>query len=224
MKQLFLQLFFSAIIINSIFATNPTYCIEDTMQDIVNRNNVQKKSITIGIPLTHFAPKKNINGLDYKVKFISPGVEAQFNFPLSNSTNFITGLSYQYNKITYWENSPDIRTITNELSIPLLISLDLFKSTTSDMELTFGFYLGQYFTISNNLVIFGHDKKNYAKLFSTDDFIGDIYIAMGKKSIFKKIPIGFDLFFRYRLKEHQIVNSDVSRSFYGIKLKYEFNL
>ncbi|GEM_PF-2619227 len=61
-------------------------------------------------------------------------------------------------------------------------------------------------------------------MFSMDDFIGDIYIAMGEKTISKKIPIGFNFFFRYRLKKHEIVNHEVMRSFYGIKLKYELNI
>ena len=204
---------------------NPTFCLKDTAQNSTHKNPVHnKKSLTIGIPLTHFSLKNYHNGLDYNIRFISPGIEALFQYSLNNSINFSTGISYQYNKITYGEHSSDIKTITNEISIPFLISLKLLQSTIPDMELSAGFYLGQYVTISNNIYLFGHNKKNYATLFSADDFIGDIYVAIGKDLFFKKIPIGLDLFFRYRLKKHQIVNHEVSQSFYGIKLKYKLYL
>lgn len=224
MKQYICQFILIIVTINSVFAINSTFCLEETVQNSNHQYPIQRKSITLGIPLTHFSPKSNNNGLEYNMKVINPGVEALLNYSLSNSTSFTTGLSYQYNKITYWEHSFDIKTITNEISIPLLISLKLFQSTVSDMELFAGFYLGQYVSIINHTNIFEENKKNYAKLFSVDDFIGDIYVAIGKKLILKKIPIGVDLFFRYRLKEHHLVNSEVSRSFYGIKLKYGFNL
>jgi hypothetical protein len=168
--------------------------------------------------LTHFSPTNHNNGSDNKIRFISPGIEALFNYSLNNSIYFSTGLNYQYTKIYYGEYSSDIKTTTNELSIPFLISLKLLQSTVPDLELSTGFYLGQYVHISNNLVLFENYKKNYAKLFSADDFIGDAYLAIGKKSLFKKIPLGYGLFFRYRLKKHEIVNHEVSRSLYGIKL------
>jgi hypothetical protein len=203
---------------------NPTFCLKNTAQNSTHKDTVPRKSLIIGIPLTHFSPKNYHNELDYNIRFISPGIEALFQYSLNNSINFSTGLSYQYNKITYGEHSSDIKTITNEISIPFLISLKLLQSTIPDMELAAGFYLGQFVTISNNIYLFGHNKKNYATLFSADDFIADIYVAIGKELFLKKIPIGFDLFFRYRLKKHQIVNHEVSQSFYGIKLKYALNL
>jgi hypothetical protein len=224
MKQLFLQISFTVIIINSVFAINPKFYLEGTVRDSTHQNPFQRKSVTIGILLTHFSSNRNNNGSDYNIQFINPGAEALFHYSINKSICLNTGLSYQYNKITYWEHSPDIKSITNEISIPLLISLYLFQSTVSDMELTAGFYLGQYVSITNNTPLFENYKKNYAKLFSSDDFIGDIYASIGKNSILKKFPIGFDLFFRYRLKEHQSVNHYVSRSFYGIKLNYGFNL
>jgi hypothetical protein len=203
---------------------NPTFCLKDTTQNSTHKDPVHKKSLTIGIPLTHFSLKNNHNGLDNNIRFINPGIEALFHYPLNNSVNFITGLCYQYNKVTHGEISYNIKTTTNELTIPFLISLKLLKSRIPNMELSAGLYFGQYVTIANNIYLFEHNKKNYAKLFSVDDIIGDIYIAIGKESFFQEIPIGYDLFFRYRLRKHQIVNHEVSQSFYGIKLKYKLYL
>lgn len=224
MKQPFLQLLFTIIIINSAFAINPTFYLEGTVRDSTHQNHIQRKSVTIGVLLTHFSPNSKNNDSDYDIRFINPGAEALFHYSLSNSTSLTTGLSYQHIKITHGQNSSDIKTVTNEISIPLFMSVKLFQPTIFNMELSSGFYFGQYVKISNNIDLFENDEKNYAKLFSVDDFIGDVYVGIGKKSILKKIPIGLDLFFRYRLKEHQSVNHYVSRPFYGIKLKYGFSL
>lgn len=224
MKLLICQLFFTILVINSVFAINPTFYMEDTVRNSDHQYPVQRKSITIGIPLTHFSPKSNNNGLEYYTGTINLGFEALFNYSISNTASLSTGLNYQYNKITYRYHDPSLKTITNEITIPLLITFNLFQNKMAAIQLSSGFYLGQYISIIQHKREPRSYKKSYAELFSADDFIGDIYFAIGKNTIHKKIPIGVDLFFRYRLKERTFVNFYVDRAFYGIKLKYEFNL
>jgi len=223
MKLPALLFLFSVLLTNSVFAS-PTSRLEDTIPNGSHQNLVQKKSITLGILSTHFFHKNDNSGIESNIQFLNPGVEALFHYPLNDIASLAIGLSYQYSKIIYGERSLGLKTMMNEVSIPLLLSIKPFRSTIPDMELAGGFYFGQYVSIRNSFQVFEGGKKNYAELFSKDDFIGDVYAAIGKKSIIKKIPIGFDLFFRYRLKEHQVINRTVSRPFFGIKLKYRFNL
>jgi len=215
----------TTFVINSVNALNSSLCLGDTiLKNSSHQNIVHKKSVTIGILLTHFSHKSDNSGIESNIEFINPGIEALFHYSINDNTSLATGLSYQYSKIIYGENSLDLNTKVREISIPLLLSIKPLRSTISDMELSGGFYLGQYVSISNSFQIYGYNRGNYAKLFSMDDFIGDIYVGISKESIIKKIPIGFNLFFRFRIKEQQLVNSKVSRPFYGLKFMYEFNL
>lgn len=224
MKKIICRLAFILIAINLVFATESTIHARDTIPNSSHQNIVQKKSITVGAIFTHFSPTNNDNGLEYSTELITPGIEAKFCYAISNTVSLSTGINYQYNKITYRYDDPSIKTITNEIAIPLLINLNLFQNKTSGLQLSSGFYLGQYLSIIDYNRVSWNDKTNYAKLFSTDDFIADIYFAIGKNKIHKKVPFGVDLFFRYRLKEHSFVNFYVNRAFYGIKIKYAFNL
>jgi hypothetical protein len=224
MKIFICQLVFTILLINSVNAINSKFCLGDTILNSSHQNLVHKKSITTGILLTHFSHKSDNSGIESNIEFINPGIETLFHYYFNDIASFAIGLSYQSSKIIYGENSLDFNTKVQEISIPLLLTIKPLRTTASDMELSGGFYFGQYVAISNSFRIYGNDENNYAKLFSMDDFIGDIYLAIGKRLIIKKIPIGFDLFFRYRLKEHQLVNSKVSRPFYGVKFTYAFNL
>ena len=224
MRLFFSQLAIIFLFINPVLASELTSFGNDTIPNHSNKNIIQIESITAGILFSHFSPKNYSNGIENNTAFINPGIEILFHFPLYKTISFASGLNYQHCKIMHGQKSLDIKTVTDEITIPLLITLNPFPHTSQDIELTAGFYLGQYVRISNNVTFFENNDDNYAELFSSDDLIGDILIGMGKKSIIKTIPIGLDLFFRYRLKQHLSVNHEVYRSFYGIKLKYEFNL
>jgi hypothetical protein len=162
--------------------------------------------------------------LEYSTDFITPGMEIEFCYALNNSCSLSTGLNYQYNKITYRFDDPSIKALTNEITIPLLISLNLFQNKTAGIQISTGAYIGQYFSIIQHKREPRRYTKSYAKLFSIDEFIGDIYFSIGKNKFHEKIPVGVDLFFRYRLKEHSFVNFYVDRAIYGMKIKYVFNL
>ena len=224
MKTIIYQLILTLLATSSANALNPRSWEKNTKLNESHQSLAQKRSITIGILSTHFFYKNDNSGIESNIESMNPGAEALFHYSLNNITSLATGLSYQHNNIIHGESSLGLKTRINEVAIPLLLSIKLFQSSVPDMELAGGFYFGQYVSIKNSHHFFENDKKNYANLFSMDDFIGDTYVAIGKQSIIKKIPIGLDLFFRYRLKEHQLINRNIARAFYGIKFTYGFNL
>ena len=224
MRLFFFHLAIIFIFINPVMAIERTSFGNDTIVNHSIQNIFKIESITAGILFSHFTPKNYSDGIENNTAFINPGIEILIHFSLCKTINFTSGLNYQHCKIMHGQKSLDIKTMTDEISVPLLLTLNPIPHTVQDVELTAGFYLGQYVRISNNVTLFENNDDNYAELFSSDDFISDIFIGIGKKSIIKSMPIGFDLFFRYRLKQHLSVNHEVYRSLYGIKLKYEFNL
>lgn len=224
MKKIICQLAFILLAINLVFAREPTIHARDTIPNSSHQNIVQKKSITVGAIFTHFSPTNNDNGLEYSTELIAPGIEIKYCYALNKSVSLSTGLNYQYNKITYRFDDPSIKTLTNEITIPLLISLNLFQNKITGLQLSSGAYLGQYISIIQHKREPRKFKKSYAKLFSADDFIGDIYFSIGKNMFNKNIPVGVDLYFRYRLIKHSFVNFYADRAFYGIKFNYVFNL
>lgn len=211
------------LLATSVLAAKTNSCRTDTARTANHQNTDHIKSITISTLFTHFSPTSNNNGLEYDTDLISPGLEIKYCYALNNSVILSTGLNYQYNKLTYRFDDPSIKTITNELTIPFVISLNVFQNWITGLQLSSGCYLGQYLSITEYKREPRKFQKNYSEFLSGDDIIADLYFDIGKNRINKNIPIEIDLFLRYRLKEHSLVNFYVSRIFYGLKLSYDFN-
>ena len=223
-----IEILFILLVITSTSVLGNYSLRSDTTLLAEHSESTHKLFFTLGIPLTHFSSKSDM----HFTTIVNPGVEALVHHHLNKTTRLSTGLNYQYSRYTYTPSSYNNYRNMNELTIPLLATFYLFYPNNLNPEFTIGLYIGQYISIVTDSdpprIGFEEEpfvnKRNKAEFLSPRDLIGDFYVSYGHKAVFKKVPIGFDLFFRYRLKKHSPINNTISRALYGIKLNYQLKL
>lgn len=185
-------------------------------------------SFSLGVTFSHFIPTGKAKELYWKTSVVNLGGESLIRYRVNKNFGLSSGVNYQYGKIstgTSFDYYGD-RTMFHEITFPVLADYPCFKISETKFFLTTGVYLGKYSKIKRqtkgNKLIPGepqwHDYPNPIGS-ESQKFVCDYYFSLGNKSA-AKIPVYFELFFKYRINEHWL-NENVSKFMYGIKIKHQ---
>ena len=182
--------------------------------------------VSSGVVISHFIPAEAATELDWKTQVLSPGGEALIGYRF-NRLILMTGLNYQYSKISLSHFYYGDQTSLHEISVPFLFGYTFFNKSKSEYILKAGV----------NLLKFSHVKRETKggklssdtnKWFELDNdnylnYISDLYLGLSYDPHIHRNPISFEIFSKYRLNEYWL-NEYVSRFNYGIKINYLIDL
>jgi len=216
----------SFFVVNTSIASNSVKINNDPIISLVDSTN--NISLSIGATFSHFIPTKEATDKYWDTPSINMGGEALISYNFTDNQSILTGLNYQYGKIALKDDYYGDRTIFHEITFPVLGDFSVFSISKTKLFLRTGIYLGKYSKVKRETKggkISPDTNKwyNYPINNGSQNFICDYYLSLRNKPINTKVPIYFELFFKYRLNEHWL-NDDISRFMYGIKIKYQLNL
>lgn len=230
MKLFFFFFIITILFTNSAIAVTTVSNSNDAGKMTVNpaiRDSTKRLFFSLGAGFTHFSPTGNAKEKYWDTPLFNMGGEALIGYKINKNISLSSGISYQYGKIALSQPSYyGDRTIFQETTFPFLASFPFLNRRETKYFITTGFYLGEYSHIKRETKgsKISPDTKwhNYPIDKNSPNFICDFYFGLSNQPISAKVPIGFELFFKYRTKDHWL-NQDVSRFIYGIKIKHQFN-
>jgi len=220
----YLIIILSIFVVNTSIASNSVRMNNDSIISLVDSTN--DISISIGATFSHFIPTKEATDKYWDTPPLNIGGEALISYNFTDNQSILTGLNYQYGKIALKDYYYGDRTMFHEITFPVLGDFSVFSISKTKLFLRTGIYLGKYSKIKRETKggkFSPYKWYDYPINNDLKNFIGDYYLSLRNKPINTKVPIYFELFFKYRLNEHWL-NDDISRFMYGIKIKYQLNL
>ncbi len=214
----------SIFVVNTSTASNSVRENNDSINPLIDSTN--NISFSIGATFSHFVPTKEATEKYWDTPPINMGGEALISYKFTDNQSILTGFNYQYGKIALKDDYYGDRTMFHEITFPVLIDVSVFSISKTKLFLRTGIYLGKYSKIKRETKggKFSPDKwYDYPINNDLNNFICDYYLGLRNKPINTKVPVYFELFFKYRINEHWL-NEDISRFMYGIKIKYQLNL
>ncbi len=195
-------------------------------------NTIQEDSskhffVSAGIVMSHYIPTEAATDLNWKTQVLSPGGELLLGYGFNNKLSLMTGLNYQYSKISLSHFYYGDRTFLHEISVPFLFGYTFFNEGRSRYILKAGVNLLKFSHVKRETKggKLGSDTNKWFELDNDNylNYVSDLYLGLSYHPDIPRSPISFEIFTKYQLNDYWL-NEYVSRFNYGIKINYSIDL
>ncbi|HET6559147.1 MAG TPA: hypothetical protein VFG54_17630 [Prolixibacteraceae bacterium] len=187
-----------------------------------------KSDLVISGTVAHYQRSGQYSGVPGTFKYpVDPGLEVLYQYRVGNSFFLMSGLSYQYGRISSWKEA-DNRFRFGEISLPFYLKQILIKSDKLSLYTSFGLSYGKMLNLDwevpNKGSGWGDVDRQQNEHYSEKNAFADLLFDLGVSfPVSDHNAIAISPYVKYRLKDYwmEYYRKDL---YYGIKISYQLNL